>query len=103
MSNIFDCMTEELSITGSPEQIDILWDDPVYIVVRGGYANMSIIAARINRFTDDVTFDDAAVSSLALNDAQRDEMERRLIKYKDRIIDMHLKHESLHIPVRRIE
>lgn len=102
MSNIFDCMTDELSITGSPEQIDILWGDPVYLVVNGN-ANTTMIIARIDRCTDDVEFDDVAVSSLKLNNAQREEISRRLKKHKDRIVDMHLKHESLHIPVRRAE
>jgi ribosome-associated translation inhibitor RaiA len=36
-------------------------------------------------------------------DLTTDELKRRLIKYKDRIIEMHLKHEHLHVPVRRAE
>lgn len=102
MSNIFDYLTEELSVTGHPESMEILWDDPDYIVIRDGYANQKILVASLNRITDEVEFNDVGVSVLHLDEEQKAEIARRLRKYKDRIIKMHLKHESLHVPVRRL-
>lgn len=101
MSNIFDCMTDELSITGHPESMEILWDDPVYIVIREGYRGNDLICATINCSTNEVEVNQNSVSVLRLNESQIDEIKKRLIKYKDKIIEMHLKHEHLHVPVRR--
>lgn len=103
MSNIFDCMTDELSITGNPESMEILWNDPDYIVIREGHRGNDLICATINRSTNEVEVNQNSVSVLGLNESQVEEIKRRLIKYKDRIIEMHLKRECLHVPVRRVE
>lgn len=103
MSNIFDCLTEELSITGHPESMEILWNDIDYLVIRDGYWDRNILCASLNRETDEVTFYEMQCGLLRLTDEQKAEMARRLVKYKDRIIEMHLKHESLRVPVRRVE
>lgn len=101
MSNIFDLTTDELSITGYPEAMEIVWDDPLYVVIRP--VRPDLICARFNLKTNEVEFDDEIVSFMKFTKVQTDEMKRRLIKYKDRIIEMHLKHEHLHVPVRRAE
>lgn len=102
MSNIFDYMTDELSVTGHPESMEILWDNPEYFVIKDGYASQMILLASINRSTDEIEFNDIGISVFRLDEAQKAEIARRLRKYKDRIIKMHLKHESLHVPVRRL-
>lgn len=70
------------------------------IVIREGYRGNDLICATINRSTNEVEVNQLSVSVLGLNELQIDEIKRRLIKYKDRIIEMHLKHEYLHVPVR---
>jgi hypothetical protein len=96
-------MTDELSITGNPESMEILWDDLVYIVIREGYRGNDLICARYRLSTNEVEINQDNTSLLRLNESQIDEIKRRLIKYKDRIVEMDLKHEHLHVPVRMAE